>query len=156
MGKEDKSFHTGAVKKSTTIDAPVERVWRKISDIAGLPTWVKDVKRTVYLSKKRKGVGAIRKITFEDDSTIEEHVVAWKQGEYFTYVATEGLPLRAYIATISMESKPGKVQITWKSYVNSKKMTKKQFADFLGFMGLFYEESLANLKLALEKKTAKA
>lgn len=146
-----KSFHTGTVKKTITINAPKDKVWKKISNIIGLPSWVIDVKKTIYLSKKKKGVGAIRKILFNDGKSIEEHIVAWKTGEYFTYIATEGLPLRAYVATISIKPKNRSVQLTWQSYVNSKKMTEKQFIEFLAFMGSFYEASLENLKAQLEK-----
>lgn len=147
-----KSFHTGTVKKTIKIKASKDKVWRKISNIVGLPTWVVDVKKTVYLSKKKKNVGAVRLITFADGNQIEEHVVAWKTGEYFTYVATEGLPLRAYVATISIKPKSKNlVELTWQSYINSKKMSEKQFIEFLVFMGSFYEASLENLKSSLEK-----
>ena len=147
-----KSFHTGSVKKTVTIKASKDKVWKKISNIAGLPSWVIDVEKTEYLSKKRKGIGAIRLITFADKSKIEEHVVAWKDGEYFTYVATEGLPLRAYVATISIVAQSrNTIKLTWQSYINSKKMTEKQFLEFLAFMGSFYEASLENLKILLEK-----
>ncbi len=147
-----KSFHTGTVKKTITINAPKEKVWKKISNIVGLSSWVIDVKKTIYLSKKKKDVGSIRKILFNDGNTIEEHIVAWKTGEYFTYIATEGLPLRAYVATISIKSKNKKsVDLTWQSYINSKKMSEKQFIEFLAFMGSFYEASLENLKALLEK-----
>ena len=150
--KSAKSFHTGTVKKSIIINASKQKVWRKISNIVGLPSWLIDVKKTIYLSKKKRGVGAIREITFNDGNTIEEHVVAWQNGEYFTYVATEGLPLRAYIATISIKPKSkNSVQLTWQSYLNSKKMTEMQFLEFLVFMGSFYETSLENLKNSLEK-----
>ena len=150
--KGAKSFHTGTVKKSIIIKAPKQKVWRKISNIVGLPTWLIDIKKTIYLSKKKRGVGAIREITFNDGNTIEEHVVAWKDGEYFTYVATEGLPLRAYVATISINPKSkSSVQLTWQSYLNSKKMTENDFLEFLVFMGTFYESSLENLKNSLEK-----
>ena len=146
-----KSFHTGSVKKTITIKASKEKVWQKISNIAGLSSWVIDVKKTTYLSKKRRNIGAIRKITFTDGNTIEEHVVAWKENEYFTYIATEGLPLRAYVATISIKSKNKKTtQLTWQSYFNSKKMSMKQFLKFVTFMGTFYEASLENLKRSLE------
>jgi len=153
MAKTPKrSFHTGAVKKTITIKASKDKVWRKISNIVGLPTWVVDVKKTVYLSKKKRDVGAIRLITFADGNKIEEHVVAWKNKEYFTYIATEGLPLRAYVATISIKAKSKKiVYLTWQSYLNSKKMSEKQFIEFLAFMGSFYEASLENLKALLEK-----
>ena len=147
-----KSFHTGTVKKTITIKASKDKVWKKISNIIGLPTWVIDVKKTVYLSKKKKGIGAIRLITFTDGNKIEEHVVAWKDKEYFTYVATEGLPLRAYVATISIRTRYNKrTEITWQSYINSKKMSEKQFLEFLAFMGSFYVASLENLKTLLEK-----
>lgn len=147
-----KSFHTGSVKKIIMIKTSKDKVWRKVSNIVGLPTWLIDVKKTVYLSKKKRGVGAVRLITFTDGSKIEEHVVSWKSGEYFTYIATEGLPLRAYIATISVKVKSKKiVQVTWQSYLNSKKMSEKQFLEFLAFMGSFYEASLENLKALLEK-----
>jgi len=147
-----KSFHTGTVKKSILIKASKQKVWKKISNIIGLPTWLVDVKKTVFLSKKKRGVGAVREITFSDGNTIEEHIVAWKDGEYFTYIATEGLPLRAYVATLSIKPKSKNSSLlTWQSYINSEKMTEKQFLEFLVFMGTFYETSLANLKKELEK-----
>ena len=147
-----KTFHTGTVKKTIKINASKDKVWRKISNIAGLPTWVVDVKKTTYLSKRKKDVGAVRLITFADGNEIEEHVVAWKKGEYFTYIATDGLPLRAYVATISIKAKSKNlVELTWQSYLNSKKMSEKQFLEFIVFMGAFYEASLENLKASLEK-----
>ena len=150
--KAKKSFHTGTVKKSIIIKSSKQKVWRKVSNIVGLPSWLIDVKKTIYLSRKKRGVGAIRKITFNDGNTIEEHVVAWQNGEYFTYVATDGLPLRVYVATISIKAKSkNSVRLTWQSYLNSKKMTKKEFLEFLVFMGTFYETSLTNLKSSLEK-----
>lgn len=149
-----KSFHTGSVKKTILIKVPKEKVWHKISNIVGLSSWVINIKKTTYLSKKRRNIGAIRKITFTDGNTIEEHIVAWKEKEYFTYVATEGLPLRAYVATISIRTKNKKTtQLTWQSYFNSKKMSNKQFQEFVSFMGSFYETSLNNLKRSLENNT---
>ena len=148
-----KSFHTDSVKKTIIINASKEKVWRKISNISGLSSWVIDVKKTTYLSKKRRNIGAIRKITFTDGNTIEEHIVAWREKEYFTYVATEGLPLRAYVATISIKPKNKKtVQLTWQSYFNSKKMSREQFMKFVASMSTFYEISLENLKKSLEKQ----
>ena len=147
-----KSFHTGTVKKTIKIKVSKDKIWRKVSNIVGLPTWLVDVKKTVYLSKKKKGVGAIRLITFADGNQIEEHVVAWETGKYFRYVATEGLPLRVYVATISIRGKSNKlVEVTWQSYINSKRMSEKQFIEFLAFMSSFYEASLENLKIILEK-----
>lgn len=152
MKKTQKTFHTGTVKKTVTINCTKQKVWKFISNLIGLPDWLVDAKKTIYLSKKKRGIGAIRKITFNDGNSIEEHIVAWKDGEYFTYVATEGLPLRAYVATLSIKpKKQNSVLLTWQSYINSEKMTEKKFLEFLVFMGTFYETSLGNLKRKLEK-----
>ncbi|MBC8502446.1 MAG: SRPBCC family protein [Nitrosopumilus sp.] len=151
-GKIQKSFHSGTIKKTITIKASKDKVWRKISNIVGLPSWLPDVIKTEYLSMRKKDVGAVRLITFADGNKIEEHIVAWEKGEYFTYVATEGLPLRAYVATISIKNKTKtSTQLTWQSYLNSQKMSEKEFLEFLVFMGSFYEASLENLKKLLEK-----
>ena len=145
-----KKFHSGLVKKSVIINAESGRVWNKISDIIGLGNWVLDIKKTVQLSKT-KGIGTIRKIIFNDGNVVEEHVVTWKNNDQFSYIAISGLPLRAYYATISMiQLKKKSVKVTWQSYFNSKKMTKKEFSDFVIFLEKFYQDSLKNLKSKLE------
>ena len=150
--KQKKTNYSGGVKKSILINATSDRVWKKLSNITGLSEWVLDVKKTVYLSKIKRGIGAIRNITFDDGNQIEEHVVAWENKKYFSYLAVNGLPLRVYHATISINPKARKLtQVTWQSYLNSKKMTKKEFDEFVSFLGNFYQSSLENLKLKLEK-----
>jgi len=147
---EPKSFHSGEVKKSVIIKASQGNVWEKISKIAEL-SWLNGVKKTVFKSKTKQGVGAIRKITFDDGNVVEEIIVGWKNAEYFSYIATSGLPLRAYHATISL--KPlGKMtsRVTWQSFLNSDEMTKTQFSEFYNFMSSFYKDSLGNLKSSLE------
>jgi len=146
-----KSNYSGTVKKSILIKASREKVWRKVSNIVGLPEWLIDVKKTVYLSKVKRGVGAIRNITFDDGNQIEEHVVAWDNKNYFSYIAVTGLPLRFYHATISVKPQKKSTRVTWQSCFNSKKMTKKEFNEFVSFMGSFYQASLRNLKSKLEK-----
>lgn len=149
---QKKGNFPGRVKKTTTINVPQKKVWNFISNIGGLPLWVKDVKTTTYLSKKRKGAGAIREITFTDKNKIEEHVVSWRDKEAFSYIAVSGLPLKAYVATLSaIPRTKNKTTVTWESYLYSEKMTKKQFCQFIEFMGKFYHESLQNLKRKLEK-----
>jgi hypothetical protein len=149
---KQKTYYSGMVKKSILIKASRDKVWSKVSNIVGLPEWLIDVKKTVYLSKTKWGIGAIRNITFDDGNQIEEHVVAWNDKKSFSYLAVTGLPLRIYHATVSIQSKtPKSTKVTWKSYLNSKKMTKKEFDEFVSFMGSFYQDSLKNLKLKLEK-----
>ena len=146
-----KKIYSGIVKKSITINKKHDKVWKKISNIVGLPEWVLDVKKTEYISKRKRGIGAVRNITFNDGNQIEEHVVSWEDKKCFSYLAVTGLPLRIYHATISIQSKSKEsTLVTWKSYLNSKKMSKKEFNEFVDFMGKFYHASLINLKVILE------
>src|SRR3989304_3975149 len=93
---KQKTNYSGRVKKSILINATSDKVWKKISNIVGLSDWVLDVKKTIYLSKIKRGIGTIRNITFDDGNQIEEHVVAWENKKYFSYLAVNGLPLRVY------------------------------------------------------------
>ncbi len=147
-----KTYHSGMVKKSILIKASHDKVWKKVSNIVDLSEWLVDVKKTVYLSKIKRGVGAIRNITFDDGNQIEEHVISWNNKKSFSYIPVTGLPLRVYHATVSIQPQTAKsTRLTWQSYFNSKKMTKKEFNEFVSFMGSFYQASLKNLKLKLEK-----
>jgi hypothetical protein len=152
IDSKQKKSYDDRVKKTILIKVSKEKVWKKISDIVGLSEWVLDVKKTVYRSKIKRGVGAVRNISFRDGSEIEEHVVAWDDKKYFSYVAISGLPLRVYHATISLESQTSNSTcVTWQSYLYSKKMSKKEFNEFVSFLGDFYQTSLKNLKTILEK-----
>ena len=145
-----KKFHSGTVRKRILINAKNDKVWKKISNIIGLPEWIDEIKKATYLSKIKR-VGAIRKLTFDDGNVIEEHIVIWNPNHFFSYIATTGLPLRVYHATISIQSKNKKsVYLTWSSYLNSKKMTVKEFKEFVSYLETFYEKSLRVLKSQLE------
>jgi hypothetical protein len=146
-----KKFRSQTVKKRILINTTHDKVWKKISNIVGLPGWIDEIRKATYLSKIKRGVGAIRKLTFDDGNVIEEHVVVWNPDHSFSYIATTGLPLRVYHATLSVQPRNKKsAYLTWSSYLNSKKMTVKQFNEFVLYLEAFYEKSLRNIKFQLE------
>lgn len=147
----EKLYHSGVAKKSILIHASNETSWDKISNIIGL-SWVLDVSKAIFLSKTKRGIGAMRRISFNNGNNVEEIIVGWKENCYLSYIAIRGLPLRAYHATISIKPiEKNLIKITWQSFFNSEKMSKKEFVEFQNFMNLFYKNSLANLKVELEK-----
>ena len=142
--------YTGSAKKNVVIKAGVETVWRKLSKITKLD-WLEEQKSSKFLSQKKYGVGAIRLISFEDGSDVEEHVVEWSTKKGFSYIAITGLPLLAYLATISMKKvSSGRVKVTWQSYFVSDKK-KKEFLEFSKFLNMFYRKSLQNLKSDIQR-----
>jgi len=143
--------HTGTVKRSVMINAGVDTIWKKLSKITKLD-WLEGQKSSKFLSQKKYGVGTIRVISFEDGSDVEEHIVEWYPKKSFSYIAITGLPLLAYLATISMEkTSGGRVKVTWQSYFVSDKM-KKEFLEFSKFLNQFYIKSLQNLKSDIQRK----
>ncbi|HWP78124.1 MAG: SRPBCC family protein [Thermoproteota archaeon] len=142
--------HFATVTQSISIDVPPSAVWKEISNFVGLTEWVVDVKKTEFLSKIRHGVGAARKISFADGSNVIEYAVGWQDGKLVSYIATRGLPLDGYHATLSISQKE-KTQLSWTSYLISNSSDKKQFEEFLTFIESFYANSLKNLKSKLEK-----
>ena len=142
--------HAGSAKRSVTIDADVETIWKKLGKITKLD-WLEEQKSSKFLSQKKYGVGAIRLISFEDGSDVEEHIVEWSPKKGFSYIAITGLPLLAYLATISMKkTNGGRVKVTWQSYFISNKK-KKEFLEFSKFLNQFYAKSLQNLKSDIER-----
>ena len=142
--------HAGTAKRSVIIKASVETVWKKLSKITKLG-WLEEQKSSKFLSQKKYGVGAIRLISFEDGSNVEEHVVDWSPKKSFSYIAITGLPLLAYLATISIERiSNDKVKVTWQSYFVSDKK-KKEFLEFSKFLNQFYTKSLHNLKSNIQR-----
>jgi len=141
--------HAGSAKRSVTIDADIETIWKKLGKITKLD-WLEEQKSSKFLSQKKYGVGAIRLISFEDGSDVEEHIVAWSPKKGFSYIAITGLPLLAYLATISMKkTSSGRIKVTWQSYFVSDKK-KKEFLEFSKFLSRFYSKSLQNLKSDIE------
>ena len=141
--------HAGSAKRSVMIKASVETVWKKLSEITKLG-WLEEQKSTKFLSQKKYGVGAIRLFSFEDGSNVEEHIVEWSPKKCFSYIAITGLPLLAYLATISMKkTSSGRIKVTWQSYFVSDKK-KKEFLEFSEFLSHFYLKSLQNLKSDIE------
>ena len=142
--------HVGSAKRSVVIKASIETVWKKLSRITKLD-WLEEQKSSKFLSQKKYGIGAIRLISFEDGSDVEEHVVEWSPKKGFSYIAITGLPLLAYFATISMKKiSGGRVKVTWESYFVSDKK-KKEFLEFSKFLSQFYLKSLQNLKSDIER-----
>jgi hypothetical protein len=150
MRNFDVEKHAGSAKRSVMIKASVETVWKKLSEITKLG-WLEEQKSTKFLSQKKYGVGAIRLISFEDGSDVEEHIVEWSPKKCFSYIAITGLPLLSYLATISMKkAASGRVKVTWQScFVSDKK--KKEFLEFSKFLSQFYLKSLQNLKSDIER-----
>ena len=102
------------------------------------------VAKTVPLAGPRTGFGAGRIISFDAGNSVKEIITGWKKGEYLSYVASSGLGISAYHATISLKPVRGKTRITWESVFADK--DGKIVENFKKEIGEFYSKSLRALR----------
>jgi uncharacterized protein YndB with AHSA1/START domain len=93
---------------STVINAPIERVWRVVSDFNGLPAWMPGMKDSVIEpGKKPSEIGAVRKLGMAGTKDIlRERLEALSPEEFLiTYSVLEG-PLPVKNIRTSMRLRP--------------------------------------------------
>lgn len=146
-------FLNGTVTRSVVVHVSPKKAWRRLSEIGNLARWIVGIKKCVITSKKRKGVGATRLITFNDDSVIEEQIVIWNSGNSFSYlVIGKILPFRAYFATLSIKPLGRNLtKVTWSGYIGTNNVTKAQFKKTISKYDLLYKSSLPRLKSLMEQ-----
>ena len=147
----EKSYHSSTLQKSVIINTNLEKTWNILSKISDLK-WLENIKTAKFLTNKKRGIGATRRISFMDGTKVDEIIVGWKPKKYFSYIAISGLPLRGYHATISIDAKSmNSVIVKWESFFSSQLMEEKEFKEFYKLLSDFYSNSLKNLRVSLEK-----
>lgn len=79
------------ILKTIEIDAPVELVWSKISNLADIQNWSVTVNESHYHTELQRGLGAGRTCDVKGFGTLVENVLEWTENESFT-LSLEGLP----------------------------------------------------------------
>ena len=79
------------VQSIIEIDAPVEFVWSKISNLADIQNWTVTVNKSHYHTNAQRGLGAGRTCEVKGFGTLVENVLEWKENESFR-LSLEGLP----------------------------------------------------------------
>ena len=79
------------VEQTIEIDAPVDVVWEKISDLADVQNWTKAVNKSYFHTEIKRGIGAGRTCEVEGFGTLIENVLDWDEGKSIR-LSLEGLP----------------------------------------------------------------
>ena len=79
------------IEKVIEIDAPVDLVWSKISNLADIQNWTKTVNESHFHTEKERGIGAGRTCDVQGFGTLVENVLEWDEGKSFR-LSLEGLP----------------------------------------------------------------
>lgn len=90
---------------STVIDAPIERVWNKVRDFNGLPSWHPVITDSMIEEGGRGDtVGCVRNFGLQGGGRIREQLVSFSDREHAcTYTILESpMPLTDYVATLRL------------------------------------------------------
>ena len=96
------------VHVSTVINAPIERVWRTVSNFNGLPAWMPGMKdSTIEDGKSPLAVGAVRSLSMPaTNAKLRERLEVFSPEDYqITYSVLEGpLPVKNVVTTMRLRA----------------------------------------------------
>lgn len=94
------------VHVSSVIDAPVEKVWARIRDFNGLPSWhPRMIESEIEDGKSPTEIGAVRRFKVASGAVIRERLVAFSDSEHLvTYsIIDHPAPISNHVSTLRLE-----------------------------------------------------
>ena len=91
---------------SSVIDAPIEKVWARIRDFNGLPSWhPRMVESEIEGGKSATDIGAVRRFKVASGATIREKLVAFSDADHLTTysIIEHPAPITNHTATLKLE-----------------------------------------------------
>ena len=96
----------------TTINRPADAIWQVLSDFSAACQHLVTVKNCAV---EGHGIGALRTLTYADDSTIVERLEALDDAAYrLSYALLSDTPFRDCLTTVTVhELSPGQCEVAW-------------------------------------------
>ena len=94
------------IKVSSVIDAPIGKVWERIRDFNGLPSWhPRMVESQIEDGKAATEIGCVRNFKVASGATVREKLLAFSDDEYLTTYSIIGhpAPISNHTATLKLE-----------------------------------------------------
>ncbi len=94
------------VSISSVIDAPIEKVWTRIRDFNGLPSWhPRMVESHIEDGKPATEIGAVRNFKVASGASIREKLVAFSDGDHLVTYSIIGhpAPISNHVSTLKLE-----------------------------------------------------
>ncbi len=70
------------LKGTVCIEAPVEKVWEVLADVANVQDWVGVINRSYCEGEQTQGIGTVRVCHLTTGTTIKEEWIAWEEGQW--------------------------------------------------------------------------
>lgn len=146
------------VVETTTIKAPVDKVWETVKDFDSLNKWHPGIVKDEIVKGTNNQPGAVRALSIKDGPVIKERLLAFSDAKHsFTYKFVDTpFPIKDYVLTLSVRaSKDGSTLVRWASTFKRKNPADnppEAESDAAGVKLItgVYQGGLANLKKMLE------
>lgn len=83
-------------------NAPRDVVWDAIANLEDVQNWNPGVKRAVYTSTRRSGVGATRHCDLAPRGKVDETVRRWDEGRQIAISIDKGVPVKGALGTFTL------------------------------------------------------
>lgn len=87
---------THHIEQSIKVKVPAAKIWQVLDDFSSVEKFATSIKSSPIVSDIRSGIGAKRKCTFNDGSSLVEEITEYQQGQEFKMLLSEhSLPLKS-------------------------------------------------------------
>ena len=149
------------VEHSIVINATPDEVWTVAGDFNGIPRWLPTIAASRMILGKNGQVGAIRELTRQNGTKVQEKLVEYETGDEktFTYTYVGGTVIATdYFATMTVsDAGGGKTKVVWKArfkrlaYWTDEPPEGQDDATPLNALNKTYPLGLENLKKVVEE-----
>lgn len=91
-------------EKTIKVNVPAAKIWQVLGDFSSVEKFATTIKTSPIVNDKSSGLGAKRKCTFNDGSSLVEEIIDFQEGEGYKMVLSEfSLPLKSMHAEMRVK-----------------------------------------------------
>lgn len=84
------------LERTMTVNVPSETIWETMKDYGGIEKYSPTIKSSPIIGDLQTGLGAKRKCTFADDSSLVEEIIEYTEGQGYKMLLSEfSFPLKS-------------------------------------------------------------
>ncbi|MCD4657807.1 MAG: SRPBCC family protein [Planctomycetes bacterium] len=87
---------THHTEKTIKVNVPAEKIWQVLADFSSVERFAVTIKTSPIVNDVKSGLGAKRKCTFNNGSSLVEEIIDFREGQGFKMVLSDySLPLKS-------------------------------------------------------------
>lgn len=93
------------IKNSVKVNLSAAQIWQTMSDYASVEKFATTITSSPIIGDIQSGLGAKRRCTFKDGSSIVEEIIEYKEGQGYTMALSDHtMPLKSMQVTMSIKA----------------------------------------------------